>query len=123
MIINALFNCNMTTGLFEFDDNWVISGVAPGPVSPNSGLAGILLGKSAGYRIYYHDEDMAVNELAYKPGDQWRHKALISQDLQGSSAIAAAFSGNENITVVTARDAENIGVTRYHADSIWRICE
>ncbi|KAM7205344.1 hypothetical protein V8F33_001175 [Rhypophila sp. PSN 637] len=121
VVVNAVFNCNMTTGLFELDGNWIISGVAPLPLSPNSGLASVLLGNMAGYRIYYHDENMAINELAYKPGDQWRHKAVISQDPQYSSAIAAAFTGNENITVVTARDTENIEVTRYHADTTWRI--
>ncbi|KAM7217321.1 hypothetical protein V8F06_007264 [Rhypophila decipiens] len=121
VVVNAVFNCNMTTGLFELDGNWVISGVAPLPLSPNSGLATVLLGNTAGYRVYYHDENMAINELAYKPEGDWRHTAVISQDPQYSSAIAAAFDGNENITVVTARDTENIEVTRYHADTTWRI--
>lgn len=113
----------MTTGLFESDGSWVISASTPLPLSPNSGLTAVLLGPKAGYRVYYHDENMAVNELGYTTDEGWQHKAVISQDRQGAPAIAAAFSGSANISIVTARDAENIEVTRYQNDSIWRISE
>jgi len=116
----------MTTGLFEGDGSWVISSyITPLPIANNSGLTTLLLGPKAGYRVYYHDENMAVNELAYTTVEGWQYNALISQDRQGSPAIAAAFSAgvkaNANISVSTARDAENIEVTRFQNDSTWRI--
>ncbi|KAK3330571.1 hypothetical protein B0H66DRAFT_527919 [Apodospora peruviana] len=119
-IINGVFNCNMTTGVFTRQGNWIISNVAPS-VSPNSGLAALMLGPTAGYRIYFHDDDMAVNELKYTVDDGWSYTGIISPDAQLSSAIHAAFTGTNNITVVTARDDQNMEVTRFHSDSTWHI--
>lgn len=122
-IVNALFNCNMTTGLFESAGSWIISSMTPLPLSANSGLTTILLGDLEGFRVYYHDENMAVNELGYTQRERWTYKGVISQDRQGSSAIAAAFTVNGNISVVTPKDAENMEVTRYHDDTTWHVSE
>lgn len=120
-----MFNCRMTTGLFESAGSWIISNkMGPLPLSTNSGLAAFFLGSGTGYRVYYHDKNMAVNELGYNQAEGWQYKGVISQDPpQGSSVIAAAFSSSANISVVTARDAENIEVARYQKDGAWRISE
>ncbi|KAK3935680.1 hypothetical protein QBC46DRAFT_45021 [Diplogelasinospora grovesii] len=119
-IINGLFNCNMTTGLFQSVGSWIISGQAPS-ISTGTGLAALLLGSTAGYRVYFHDQDMAVNELAYTQATNWVYTGVISQDTQYSPAIHAAFSGTNNISVVTPRDAHDIEVTRWNSDNSWHI--
>jgi hypothetical protein len=64
---------------------------------------------------------MAVNELAYTQATNWEYTGIISQDTQYSPAIHAAFSGTNNISVVTPRDAHNIEVTRWNSDKSWHI--
>lgn len=123
-IANGYFNCNMTTGMFLSQGNWVISAGAPTPHS-NSGLASIVLGSESGYRVYYHDSDGAINELSYTNDDGWKYLGVISHDINSLPALGAAFSGKNNITVVSPRDEQNIGVTRYTKDDTWyrsRLC-
>ncbi|KAK3693600.1 hypothetical protein B0T22DRAFT_44599 [Podospora appendiculata] len=119
-IVNCVFVCDMSTGLFNRTGSWIVSGPAPS-VANNTGLAVTLLGSTAGYRLYYHDETMTVNELSYTVETNWEWHGQISQDPQLSPAIHAAFSGTNNITVVTARDQEDIEVIRLNSDNSWRI--
>ncbi|KAK3372016.1 hypothetical protein B0H63DRAFT_401501 [Podospora didyma] len=119
-IANALYNCNMTTGMFTSVGNWVVSSPVP-TISSTTGLSAILLGETGGYRVYYHDEDGAVNELAYSTATKWTWNGVISPVRQESRAIHSAFSGKVNISVVTPHDAESIQVTRYNSDTTWRI--
>ncbi|KAL2269057.1 hypothetical protein VTJ83DRAFT_3903 [Remersonia thermophila] len=116
-IANAIFHCNMTTGFFLPQGNWIVSDDVPS-IHNSSGLAVLNLGAEAGYRVYYHDEDGAVNELAYY-NNLWRYRGPISKDIGSPPALGAAFSNAENITVVAARDAETIGVTRWNKDETW----
>jgi hypothetical protein len=120
-IANALFNCNMTTGLFVSQGNWVISNGAPS-IHSNSGLAAVVLGSTAGYRVYYHDNDGAISELSYTSSTDWQYTGIISQDINSLPALAAAFSGTNNITVASARDQRNIATTRYNKDETWFRC-
>ncbi|KAJ4298723.1 hypothetical protein N0V88_003755 [Collariella sp. IMI 366227] len=126
-IVNALLNCDMTTGHFATQGTWIVSNDAPPPHS-NSGLAAIVLGESGGYRVYYHDADGAINELKYTNEDGWSWNAVISHDINSLPALAAAFSSKNNITVVSSRDEQNIGATSLgisidsaYTRSIWYI--
>ncbi|KAB5546882.1 hypothetical protein GE09DRAFT_1129000 [Coniochaeta sp. 2T2.1] len=119
-IINSLFKCDWPTGKFINQGTWLISADTPS-VSNSTGLASLVLGSEAGYRVYFHDEDRAINELGYTPEGGWRYRELISPDRPTSSAIHAAFSGKNNISVVFPRDAENVEVDRYNSDETWHI--
>jgi hypothetical protein len=107
----------MATGLFKNQGNWIVSDDVP-TIHPNSGLVGVVLGPEAGYRLYFHDEDGVVNELAYA-NQQWRYRGPISNDIGSLPAIGVAYSGAQNITVATPRDEHNIGVTRWNRDETW----
>jgi hypothetical protein len=118
-IVNAFYYCDMLTGLFQQTGEWVISGGVPS-IHANSGLSLVLLGDEAGYRLYFHDDDGAINELGYTPTDNaWKYHGVISQDINSLPAVAAAFSGTNNITVVSPRDAQNIAATRLNRDDTW----
>ncbi|KAK3363357.1 hypothetical protein B0T25DRAFT_627541 [Lasiosphaeria hispida] len=119
-LCNALFECNMATGLFKSQGNWVISDGAPS-VHNNTGLSVVLLGATGGYRVYYHDEDMLISEIGYTQDSGWEYRGIISHDPQISPAIGAAFTGKENITIVNARDEQNMEAARYYQDETWRI--
>jgi hypothetical protein len=120
-IANALFNCNMTTGLFVSQGNWIISNGAPS-IHSNSGLAAVVLGSTAGYRVYFHDNDGAINELAYTASTDWQYNGIISHDINSLPALAAAFGSTNNITVASARDEQNMAATRYNKDETWFRC-
>ena len=107
----------MTTGLFKSIGNWIISDSAPS-IHSNSGLAAVVLGSEAGYRVYYHDSDGAINELSYHD-NKWQYNSLISHDINSLPALGAAFSGTNNITVAAPRDEQNIGITRLNKDESW----
>lgn len=117
-IANAVFECNMTSGLFQSQGNWIVSSEVPS-IHPNTGLAAVLLGEDGGYRVYYHDNDGAINELGYTTEDQWQYLGVISQDVNSLPALAAAFTGKDNITVASPRDDRHIGITRWHKDETW----
>ncbi|KAH6854915.1 hypothetical protein B0I37DRAFT_42522 [Chaetomium sp. MPI-CAGE-AT-0009] len=119
-VANGLYICNMNTGLFvpQREGNWVIS-PNTSSVHSNSGLASVVLGEDTGYRVYYHDSDGAINELHYTQDTGWKHRGIISQDINSLPALGAAFSGKGNITVAAPRDDQNIAVTRWNSDETW----
>ncbi|KAK1750231.1 hypothetical protein QBC47DRAFT_122466 [Echria macrotheca] len=120
-IANILLNCNMGTGLFETQGNWIISDSDVG-VSNTTGLAALLLGETGGYRVYFNGANNTIDEMRYSPqSNQWSYTGIISQDPQGWGALAAVFSGTENITVASARDPRSIEIVRYNSDTNWRI--
>ncbi|KAK4042475.1 hypothetical protein C8A01DRAFT_33414 [Parachaetomium inaequale] len=117
-VANGLFNCDMSTGLFLRQGNWVISDGAPS-VHSNTGLAAVLLGQDTGYRVYFHDNEGAINELHYTRDTGWSYRGVISQDINSLPAVAAVASGNGNITVVSPRDERNVAATRWNRDETW----
>lgn len=121
-IVNSLFQCDWSSGKFTSQGSWVISGDSPS-VNSQTGLASLVLGSTAGYRVYYHDEDQAINEIGYTTETGWHYREMVSPDHPASSAIHAAFTGNANISVVFPRDSENIEVTRFNTDDSWHICK
>lgn len=107
----------MTTGLFKTNGNYIISSDAPS-IHPNTGLAALVLGETTGYRVYYHDDDGAVNELQYL-NKVWSHRGIVSHDINTLPVLAATFSGAENITVVSPRDDQNLAAARWMKDETW----
>jgi len=121
-IIQGLYQCDWSTGRFSSQSMRRISDDSPS-VSNNTGLASIVLSSTAGYRVYFHDQDHAVNEIGYNPGtNKWGYREMISPERPVSNAIHAAFSGKTNISVVVPRDSENIEVSRYNSDTTWHLC-
>ncbi|KAH6630428.1 hypothetical protein B0J18DRAFT_407678 [Chaetomium sp. MPI-SDFR-AT-0129] len=116
-IANTDVICDMNTGLFKSKGNWIISTDAPS-VHPNTGLAALVLGETTGYRVYYHDDDGAVNELQYLD-NTWRYRGIVSHDINNLPVLAAAFSGADNITVVSPRDDQNLAAARWMRDQSW----
>jgi hypothetical protein len=121
-LANALFECNMDTGRFKRKANSYIS-PEENTVHENTALAAILLGETGGYRVYYHDADMTVNEIGYTSADGWNYKGALSRDPQGWPALGAWFRDKQNITVVSARDANNLMFMRLNSDTTWRSCK
>ena len=118
-IATAVYHCNMDTGKLRSQGNFIISNDVPS-LHPNSGIAAVVLGQQ-GYRVYYHDNDGAINELAYIDKG-WRYRGTISSDINALPALAAAYSGTENITVASSRDEWNIAVTKWNRDGTWFRC-
>jgi len=123
-IVNALYDCDMDTGLFTRTGSYIISEPELS-IHPESGLTAINLGGQydwQGYRLYFHDANMTVNEYAYNPVEvYWTTNGPVSKDVQTSPAIDAAWSGTNNISVVTPRDDENAEISRFHNDGKWHI--
>jgi len=114
----------MRTGKFIRRGNWPVNKEFP-PASPNSGLAALILGESAGYRVYYHDKDMRVNEIGFTNDQKWIYRGIISEFPQTSSAIHAAFGdkgSNANISVAMTHGSDNIGISRLFKDGYWHLC-
>ncbi len=114
-------NCDMKTGKFVSQGNWIISDGVPS-VHNETGLAALVLGQTAGYRVYFHDRNQSINQLSYTNDNGWQYGGLVSQDTQSSPAIHAAFADKSNITVVTPKDSRNIEVSRWNSDNSWHIC-
>ncbi|KAK3395547.1 hypothetical protein B0T20DRAFT_37696 [Sordaria brevicollis] len=124
-IRNAIFKCNPSTGLYMDQDTAFWPVVAEGAPKPhnNSGMTVFNRGDHLGYRLYYHDENMHLNELSYDPDEErWTYEGVINQDVPSNNAIAATpGKDNGNFTVVTPRDDKNIQLTRWGLDKTWYI--
>ncbi|EGO53607.1 hypothetical protein NEUTE1DRAFT_150876 [Neurospora tetrasperma FGSC 2508] len=124
-IRNAIFKCDPSTGLYMDAESgfWpVVAGGAPAPHT-NSGIAAFLRDQNRGYRLYYHDENMHLNELSYDPDTTtWNWEGTINHDVPGSNAIAAVDGRDQgNFTVFTPRDDKNIQITQWGRDKNWYI--
>lgn len=119
-VANVLVECDMKTGRFKSNGNRIVSNEEV-KVHANSSLAAVLLGAAGGYRVYFHDENMAINEIGYTNDADWEYRGVISHDQQQWPALGAAFTGSQNISVVSARDAENVEVVRFYNDQTWRL--
>ncbi|KAH7634397.1 hypothetical protein B0T09DRAFT_353063 [Sordaria sp. MPI-SDFR-AT-0083] len=119
-IRNAIFKCNASTGLYMDAETQFWPVVADGAPTPhtNSGMTVFNRGDKLGYRLYYHDEDMHLNELRYDPNTfTWSWEGTINHDVPSNNAIAAtAGKDSGNFTVVTPRDDKNIQLTRWGLD-------
>ncbi|KAI1080111.1 hypothetical protein F5B20DRAFT_540807 [Whalleya microplaca] len=121
-IVNTLMKCDWNTGRWENNGDYVISGGAP-KVAPNTGLSVVLLGSTAGYRVFYNDLGGVLHYLGYTSDTQrWGYYGIVSNDKASSQAIGSTFiTNNNNITVVRPRDGQNMGVSRWYSDHLWHI--
>jgi hypothetical protein len=126
-IVNTLLTCDWTTGQFTRTGSWVVSYGAPA-VHPETGLGSLLLGSSAGYRVYYHDQKMAIRVIYYSNDNGWAYHGRVSADPMATTAIGVSQyanpnnQGNANITVVAPRDDENMEASRFNVDESYWIC-
>ncbi|KAH6648764.1 hypothetical protein BKA67DRAFT_371977 [Truncatella angustata] len=120
-LINSYLKCDPNTGYWLNQGDWIISGDAPS-VSSSTGLAAVLLGATGGYRVYYHDANMTIRQLGYTSDTNWADKGPVSQDEGLGNAIGAIWvQKTNNITVATAKDNENIEISRWMSDDSWHV--
>ncbi|KAI1334711.1 hypothetical protein F5Y15DRAFT_284132 [Xylariaceae sp. FL0016] len=118
-IVNSLLECDWNTGEWVNTGDWVISGGAPTPAI-NSSITAVLLGSTAGYRVFYNGLDGTLHEIGYTK--QWSYYGVVSNDAISSPAIGATFfAENENVTVVRPRDSKNIGVSTWYPKERWNL--
>ncbi|RYP59060.1 hypothetical protein DL770_010289 [Monosporascus sp. CRB-9-2] len=120
-IVNSLLQCDTATGQWDSNGDWIISDGGPAP-SPTTGLAVILLGAEDGYRVFYNDIDGRVHAIAYTSDtERWLYNGVVSGDNSTAHVIAATFPNDNNITVVTPKDAENMEISRLYGDGLWHV--
>ncbi len=119
-----LNNCDISTGKFVSQGNYVISGDTPS-LNNETGLAALVLSSTAGYRVFYHDKNQAIGQITFTNEDGWHWDKIISQSSPSSPAMHAVFhdTKNFNISVVTPFDDKNIEITRWNTDQSWHISE
>ncbi|UKZ61172.1 uncharacterized protein TrAtP1_002443 [Trichoderma atroviride] len=124
-IVNAIYNCDNESGTFvRQGPEYVISetaNVKNSSIHENTGLAVELLGSTAGYRVYYHDNNSQVQELFYTTKTNWNYGGIVSQDPVSSFALGTGHSATDNITVVFPKSDKDIEVSRFNSDKSWHI--
>ncbi|UKZ84310.1 uncharacterized protein TrAFT101_000222 [Trichoderma asperellum] len=124
-IVNAIYNCDNESGTFvRMGPEYVISetaNVKNSSIHENTGLAVELLGSTAGYRVFYHDNNSQVQELFYTQKTNWNYGGIVSQDPVASFALGTAHSSTDNITVAFPRSDKDIEVSRFNSDKTWHI--
>ncbi|KAL7917431.1 hypothetical protein ACQKWADRAFT_37693 [Trichoderma austrokoningii] len=124
-IVNAIYNCDNESGTFvRQGPEYVISetaNVKNSSIHENTGLAVELLGSTAGYRVFYHDNNSKVQELFYTTSTNWNYGGIVSQDPVSTFALGTAHSSTDNITVVFPKSDKDIEVSRFNSDKSWHI--
>ncbi|KXJ93354.1 hypothetical protein Micbo1qcDRAFT_194562 [Microdochium bolleyi] len=119
-IVHSLWLCNVT-GQLVSQGQWIVSNVAPS-VHGDTGLASVILGRNAGFRIYYQDEDNSTCALSYSViQGNWKYEGVISHDGAQGSAFSAAWTTPEKIHIARSRGAETIEVARLHNNETWNL--
>ncbi|KAK8122243.1 hypothetical protein PG984_010913 [Apiospora sp. TS-2023a] len=120
-IINSNLHCDMNTGYWSHGGSYTVSGGAKSP-SPNTTLSAVVLGATAGYRVFYRDTSNHLHWIGYLPGSSgWSDYGTLSNDEMKSNAIAAGFTEGNNITVITPKNNENMEAVRLNDDKSWHI--
>jgi len=99
--------------------NGVITKGITYPLSDDSGLESVYINSTTGYRIFYHNSDKYVTQLA-SPGDgTWDHGTTISgKALKGSSISATVLGGD--VIVLYVDDKDKILYNVQATDGRWR---
>ncbi|KAI1075630.1 hypothetical protein F5B20DRAFT_375073 [Whalleya microplaca] len=118
-IVHALFNCNMTTGLYDPAGSWIISTSLDGNVHSDTGLASVVLSSDAGIRVYYQDKNETTSALKYTKLGGWVYNGAVSQDAIEGFPIGVGFTDVSKISVVTPRDGSNIEVSTLQKNETW----
>lgn len=113
-------SCDTKTGHWTNAGDYQISLGATTP-SPSTGLAAVVLGEHAGYRVFYKDVSNRLRCLGYVPNGPWGDWGAVSNDETDAVAIAAAFTEWDNMTVVTPKGKGNMEVSQFHKDGLWHI--
>lgn len=113
--------CDWNTGYWSPTGSYVTSDNAKS-ISSSTGLAAVLLGKEGGYRVFYHDNGGTLRQIGYTAASgKWVDLGEVSPDASSGNAIGATFSNDNNMTVVTPKNQENMEVSRWNTDQSWRI--
>ncbi|KAI9050837.1 hypothetical protein LZ554_004956 [Drepanopeziza brunnea f. sp. 'monogermtubi'] len=101
--------------------NAVISKEMTFPLLENSALDSVYLNSSMGYRVFYHNSDRYVTQLA-SPGDgTWDHGSTISgKALKGSSISASVLGDGGAINVIYVDDHTQSLYNVQFDDGRWR---
>lgn len=118
-LIRSLWKCDMNTGYWANHGDWIISNNSLS-IANDTGLAAVLL-SSTEYRVYYHDANGTMRQIGYTKDTDWHELEPISQDEHLGSAMAAVFTGKDNITVAAARGDADVEVSRYNSDGAWHV--
>ncbi|KAF4963267.1 hypothetical protein FSARC_8705 [Fusarium sarcochroum] len=119
-IVNAFFTCDSKTGNYKLDPEGedIVSDLSGAPsVHEKTGLAVTELGDSGGYRLYYHDEDGLVNQLAYDDDTDWRYDGPVSLKKTAGMSLAAVQTKGTNVSVAYPYDKKNMAVARFNKDN------
>ncbi|KAI1327749.1 hypothetical protein F5Y16DRAFT_399035 [Xylariaceae sp. FL0255] len=93
-------------------------------VHPQSGLAVVYIGPTAGYRVYYQQQDLTISILNYNPNpvnNGWSLTGNVSQDPLKGLSLSTGLTDSDKITVVSPRDGGNIEVSEMQPDNSWVI--
>ncbi|KAK1985887.1 hypothetical protein LZ30DRAFT_335470 [Colletotrichum cereale] len=121
-IVNGYFVCNFTSGHYALTGEYTISATAGvESIHNETGLTVELLGAENGYRVFFHDEKKRVNIMTYTTKTDWQLGEPVSQDPVGGMGLTSVHSGQLNISVAYAKDAENLEVARFFKDETWRL--
>ncbi|KAI1487278.1 hypothetical protein F5X96DRAFT_160583 [Biscogniauxia mediterranea] len=121
-IVNSIWRCD-ETGHFvpaSTPNQWIVSTSAPS-INANTGLTALNLGEDAGYRVYFHDENMAIRYLRYTTADNWSTGSFVTQDQVQGTPIAGGFPDTSLITIVAPRDESNIEVSTFGSNGTWLV--
>ncbi|KAK7985109.1 hypothetical protein PG988_002731, partial [Apiospora saccharicola] len=120
-IINSNLHCDMNTGYWSHGGSYTVSGGAKSP-SPNTTLSAVVLGATAGYRVFYRDTSNHLHWIGYLSGSSgWSDYGTLSNDEMKSNAVAVGFTEGNNITVITPKNNENMEAVRLNDDNSWHI--
>ncbi|KAI1100160.1 hypothetical protein F4804DRAFT_336543 [Jackrogersella minutella] len=121
-IVYQLWKCNSTGHFNPYDSrSQRVIGVDQS-VHSMTGLMALNLGSENGYRVYFQDERKATKALGYNQETNiWRLEGLISRDSIGGFPIGACFLDIDQITVVEARDNDNIEISKQLHNGTWII--
>lgn len=121
-IVNGYYECNMTTGKFNRQGEYLISQTAKlDSIHNKTGLAVELLGAEDGYRVFYHNNESQVMMMSYNTVADWKSAGIVSQDPQAGMVLSSAHYGNQNISVIFAQGDENVEVAQLADDRKWRL--
>ncbi|KAF4341877.1 hypothetical protein FBEOM_4194 [Fusarium beomiforme] len=120
--MNGFYTCDMKTGKFERNGEWIISETAGvESIHNETGLSVVNLGAEGGYRLFYHNEERHLMMMWFTGPDNWNDGGAVSQDTAGGMAIGSAVYDKENITVVSPRGTEDIEVSGLQKTGLWSL--
>ncbi|KAI1390836.1 uncharacterized protein F4822DRAFT_426683 [Hypoxylon trugodes] len=121
-IVFHLWKCDATGHFTPYGtDNQRVIGEDQSVYS-NTGLMGLNLGATAGYRVYFRNKNNELLVLWHtEERGVWDLQGDVSKDTVRRSAIGAGYFEIDRVTVVTPRDDKNIEVSDLQPNGTWII--